>query len=790
MTAKIKNPKKSTKSKKDFVSDADFFKKHPYKPLAERWREDVDSGYDFFKIEKKKKPQNKKAELHYGGFDGKSPHKDGSPQSVHGGGGASMDSENAVQNWRVPPVEKLKLEYKVEHELKGNSFWDSEDDFLQAIDNAKIVEVTPEMNNSISYRSNTDSKEQLLDLIRGYASYPKYRNEQTIDELYERISSGDVMDYPIVIEFPSGKKRVFSGNTRMDIAYQLGKNPKVLLVKAGGASRLSIGEFHQGGASGKEPHKSGTTQEEAHGKGKSGKKKTSQKRQRNELKPLSSDAKKIKKDILEKEARFKNRFTHKELYDYLSGEGGYEFNTGDEGYNNYKQNYNDVMKELEEEGLINVLGKDKDGLPIWENDIQRDNKKQPALDGFGRGDIAGDGEKSKVGTEKQHEEKTLGKLFKSEDEFKNATKDEREEVVKKHAIEVRSKGIEKAPPSIIEDFEDREVITAGAKINWDELKERHDIDESIELEDFVNESYVFKHEQTGYTTKVNSVISDEFSDYDIYEESILIDGVVLDENGKEVGTFTRNIFTNPEDGSLCANNSYFKLKDDAQGGGFGSAFYEQQEEAYIAAGIEKVYVHANVSDGEGAYTWGRMGFTWEEEHFMSYAENEYLARADSVEDLFNYEDYPDMWEEGDLVESGNWTTEIQQDENGNDIEVEVPEYETEKTFIGHDDGIDQRKYWNARLKKEWESNTSTPFPYPRLNADAYELAALRLPSKSLTEYDKDGNPYNSDNIAHFVLAGEEWLGVKELNPNSDTYLAGQMYYESNKVKPPRKKKKD
>jgi hypothetical protein len=38
------------------------------------------------------------------------------------------------------------------------------------------------------------------------------------------------MDLPIVIQ-DNGYKRIFSGNTRMDIAFQLGINPKVLLIK-------------------------------------------------------------------------------------------------------------------------------------------------------------------------------------------------------------------------------------------------------------------------------------------------------------------------------------------------------------------------------------------------------------------------------------------------------------------------------------------------------------------------------------------------------------------------------
>jgi hypothetical protein len=39
------------------------------------------------------------------------------------------------------------------------------------------------------------------------------------------------MDLPIVIEDESGYRRVFSGNTRMDIAFHLGINPKVLIIK-------------------------------------------------------------------------------------------------------------------------------------------------------------------------------------------------------------------------------------------------------------------------------------------------------------------------------------------------------------------------------------------------------------------------------------------------------------------------------------------------------------------------------------------------------------------------------
>ena len=37
---------------------------------------------------------------------------------------------------------------------------------------------------------------------------------------------------PIVVEFPDGSRYVFSGNTRMDVAYQLGIEPLVLVIRS------------------------------------------------------------------------------------------------------------------------------------------------------------------------------------------------------------------------------------------------------------------------------------------------------------------------------------------------------------------------------------------------------------------------------------------------------------------------------------------------------------------------------------------------------------------------------
>ena len=135
--------------------------------------------------------------------------------------------------WTKPSEADLKHEYFVEIELKGNNFFDSEEAFLQAASEGDVLELDGVIDAYIGYRSHTRSKEKLLNLIRSYRSYPEFRNEQTIANLYERIGNDMPMTMPIVLMFrESGKMRVLGGNTRLDVAFQLNKTPKVLVVTA------------------------------------------------------------------------------------------------------------------------------------------------------------------------------------------------------------------------------------------------------------------------------------------------------------------------------------------------------------------------------------------------------------------------------------------------------------------------------------------------------------------------------------------------------------------------------
>jgi hypothetical protein len=113
--------------------------------------------------------------------------------------------------------------------MTGDAFPDLKS-FVSAVKNAKILKVTPTIDSSIAYRSRTRNKESLLSLIRGYASYPEFRNEKTIESIYDGYRENSPMKMSIVLKLQDGTMRVMGGNTRMDAANHLGITPQVLLV--------------------------------------------------------------------------------------------------------------------------------------------------------------------------------------------------------------------------------------------------------------------------------------------------------------------------------------------------------------------------------------------------------------------------------------------------------------------------------------------------------------------------------------------------------------------------------
>ena len=159
------------------------------------------------------------------------------PRSVASGTTATTEGTNVIQpKWVKPSKTQLTQEFRVEHQAKGSNYFASEEEFQKAVNEANIEEITPEMDLAIQNKSRHASREAMIESNKNYKSWPKYRNENTIDGIYEGMQSGAKMDMPIVLEFKDGTRRMFSGNTRMDVAFQSGKNPKAIIVKVPEAS--------------------------------------------------------------------------------------------------------------------------------------------------------------------------------------------------------------------------------------------------------------------------------------------------------------------------------------------------------------------------------------------------------------------------------------------------------------------------------------------------------------------------------------------------------------------------
>ena len=144
-------------------------------------------------------------------------------------------SEAKAGNWVRPNDASIRKEYQIEylkhliHELPRNIF-PTEAAFVKAVKAAPAVEVSAAVDRNIHNRSRTRNMEQLLNLISGYRSFPKFRNEDTLKELEKLIKAGKPVDMPIVVKFPKDGMRVLAGNTRMDIAFMNGITPKVIML--------------------------------------------------------------------------------------------------------------------------------------------------------------------------------------------------------------------------------------------------------------------------------------------------------------------------------------------------------------------------------------------------------------------------------------------------------------------------------------------------------------------------------------------------------------------------------
>lgn len=156
-----------------------------------------------------------------------------------------------AQQWIQPRPQDIKKEYELEYIRKVKPFYGdifpTLKDFTKAVTAAKVTEISKSDDRQIENRSHTKTMKGLLSLIKTYASYPKYRNKDTLAALDKRIKDGESMTMPFVLEFSDGTRRIMGGNTRMDIGFWYASTVTVLIIKVPElyeGKLLSFGEWN------------------------------------------------------------------------------------------------------------------------------------------------------------------------------------------------------------------------------------------------------------------------------------------------------------------------------------------------------------------------------------------------------------------------------------------------------------------------------------------------------------------------------------------------------------------
>jgi hypothetical protein len=139
-------------------------------------------------------------------------------------------------NWSLPDEQTIRADFS-EYKKKEQSKWegrarsmgfrfpifDTIEDFKQALDNAPVIALTHDHDNQINNRSHCDDLSCLKDLVGSYV------RPRDVDRIVQGYESNAKIPMPIVLKGSKGEW-IMAGNTRLDAAFILNVQPKVILI--------------------------------------------------------------------------------------------------------------------------------------------------------------------------------------------------------------------------------------------------------------------------------------------------------------------------------------------------------------------------------------------------------------------------------------------------------------------------------------------------------------------------------------------------------------------------------
>lgn len=112
-----------------------------------------------------------------------------------------------------------------------------------------------------------------------------------------------------------------------------------------------------------------------------------------------------------------------------------------------------------------------------------------------------------------------------------------------------------------------------------------------------------------YMVKLRSADYMHERDRSVY--GFIYNGTVLDRRGDRVGNFYGRVIRDPIDGRIYVYDQWLRLRPDARGKGFSTAFSAALENYYRRSGVDSIFLNGGYTAAKAGYDWNLRSRVWD-----------------------------------------------------------------------------------------------------------------------------------------------------------------------------------
>ena len=133
--------------------------------------------------------------------------------------------------------------------------------------------------------------------------------------------------------------------------------------------------------------------------------------------------------------------------------------------------------------------------------------------------------------------------------------------------------------------------------------------------------------QTGAQVRLRSgLFNFDFEHQDHSKRLVNANISIVDRDGKEIGSATRVIRSDPRTGELVVDHTQFNMDEGSQGGGLSSRWLQNAEKMYREAGVSEIRLSTT---SVGGYAWAKAGFDFAGRHNMRRIADRFELRSEA-----------------------------------------------------------------------------------------------------------------------------------------------------------------